>query len=99
RLDAPGPAAAGRPGAPRTRARARGEAAAQPESAAYVVFTSGSTGAPKGVVVPHRAVVNRLRFQVAADLAPGARVLQRTRLGFDVAVVEIFAPIWVGATL
>ncbi|HXO27966.1 MAG TPA: AMP-binding protein, partial [Thermoanaerobaculia bacterium] len=69
------------------------------DSAAYVLYTSGSTGTPKGVVVSHRAVANRLRFQVAADLAPGARVLQRTRLGFDVSVLEVFAPLWVGATV
>ncbi len=70
-----------------------------PDNAAYVLYPSGSTGAPKGVVVPHRAVVNRLRFQVAEDLAPDARVLQRTRLGFDVSVIEIFAPLWLGAAV
>jgi amino acid adenylation domain-containing protein len=86
------PAVRAAPGAPAVPA-------AHPDNAAYVIYTSGSTGAPKGIVVSHRAVVNRLRFQVAADLAPGARVLQRTRLGFDVAVVEIFAPLWAGATV
>ncbi len=73
--------------------------APRPDNAAYVLYTSGSTGAPKGVVAVHRAVVNRLRFQVAADLAPGARVLQRTRLAFDVSVVELFAPLWMGGTV
>ncbi|HXO28773.1 MAG TPA: AMP-binding protein, partial [Thermoanaerobaculia bacterium] len=53
----------------------------------------------KGVVVSHRAVANRLRYQLAADLGPGARVLQRTSLCFDVSVVEIFAPLWAGATV
>ena len=70
-----------------------------PGNAAYVLYTSGSTGTPKGVVVPHGAVANRLRFQLAADLVPGARVLQRTRLAFDVSVVELFAPLWAGATV
>jgi amino acid adenylation domain-containing protein len=70
-----------------------------PDNAAYVLYTSGSTGMPKGVVVSHRAVANRLRYQLAADLGPGARVLQRTSLCFDVSVVEIFAPLWAGATV
>ena len=74
-------------------------AAVDPDHAAYVIYTSGSTGAPKGVVVSHRAVANRLRFQLQADLRPGARVLQRTRLGFDVSVLELFAPLWAGATV
>ncbi|HZF09033.1 MAG TPA: amino acid adenylation domain-containing protein, partial [Thermoanaerobaculia bacterium] len=85
-------------GARRPHAAARGREA-DPGNAAYVLYTSGSTGRPKGVVVSHRAVVNRLRFQVASDLASEARVLQRTRLGFDVSVVEIFAPLWAGATV
>ncbi|HLX07553.1 MAG TPA: amino acid adenylation domain-containing protein, partial [Thermoanaerobaculia bacterium] len=72
---------------------------AHPDNAAYVLYTSGSTGTPKGVVVSHRAVANRLRYQVAADFAPGARVLQRTRLGFDVSAVEVFAPLWSGAVV
>jgi amino acid adenylation domain-containing protein len=80
--------------APATHRRAPG-----PDNAAYVLYTSGSTGQPKGVVVPHRAVVNRLRFQADADLAAGARVLQRTRLSFDVSIVEIFAPLWTGGAV
>ncbi len=70
-----------------------------PDNAAYVLYTSGSTGTPKGVVVAHRAVVNRLRYQVAADLPAGSRVLQRTRLAFDVSIIEIFAPLAAGATV
>jgi amino acid adenylation domain-containing protein len=95
-LDDPAGAVSPPPGTPSPApAWPRGEA----DAAAYVLYTSGSTGTPKGVVVSHRSVVNRLRFQVAADLAPGARVLQRTRLGFDVSVIEIFAPLWAGGTV
>ncbi len=70
-----------------------------PDLAAYVIYTSGSSGRPKGVVVSHRSIANRMRFQVAADLTPGSRVLQRSRLAFDVSVVEVFGPLWAGATL
>lgn len=71
-----------------------------PEAPAYVLYTSGSTGAPKGVVVPHRAIVNRLAWmQHAFGLTPGERVLQKTPSGFDVSVWEFFWPLITGATL
>ncbi|HZF11552.1 MAG TPA: amino acid adenylation domain-containing protein, partial [Thermoanaerobaculia bacterium] len=63
---------------------------------AYVLFTSGSTGLPKGVVVPHRAIGNRLRSHAAADLDPGSRVLQKTTISFDVSLIEIFGPLYAG---
>jgi amino acid adenylation domain-containing protein len=87
------------PQAPEPTSRKATSTPPLPETPAYLLYTSGSTGVPKGVVVPHRAVANRLRFQLTADLRPGARVLHRTRLGFDVSVVEIFAPLWAGATV
>jgi len=68
---------------------------ATPESAAYVIYTSGSTGTPRGVVVPHRGLVNH---NVAAaklfDLTPADRVLQFSSLSFDIAVEELF-PAWI----
>ncbi|WP_058834147.1 non-ribosomal peptide synthetase [Luteimonas abyssi] len=68
--------------------------------AAYVIYTSGSTGEPKGVVVEHRAIVNRLlwmrdHYGIDAD----DRILQKTPATFDVSVWEFFLPLLAGATL
>ncbi|MFJ2708749.1 amino acid adenylation domain-containing protein [Streptomyces sp. NPDC087428] len=75
-------------------------AAPMPGDLAYVLFTSGSTGVPKGVAVEHRALVNLTRavrhsFPVNAD----DRVLQFVSFGFDVAVSDLFFPWVAGAEL
>ncbi|HWC65288.1 MAG TPA: non-ribosomal peptide synthetase, partial [Thermoanaerobaculia bacterium] len=67
---------------------------------AYVLYTSGSTGAPKGVMVEHRALANLLAWsQRIFPLGPGDRVLQKAPLEFDASVWEIFAPLVAGAAL
>ncbi len=67
---------------------------------AYVLYTSGSTGQPKGVMLEHQAVVNRLDWmQRTYPLAADDVVLQKTPYGFDVSVWEFFWPLSVGATL
>ena len=67
---------------------------------AYVVHTSGSTGAPKGVVNTHGGIRNRLLWmQDAYPIGPGDRVLQKTPTSFDVAVWEFLWPFMTGATL
>ncbi|MDX3544048.1 amino acid adenylation domain-containing protein [Streptomyces europaeiscabiei] len=75
-------------------------AAAHPDDPAYLIYTSGSTGLPKGVVVTHRAVVNRLAWtQGEYGLGPDDRVLQKTPSSFDVSVWEFFWPLLEGATV
>ncbi|MBV9774029.1 MAG: AMP-binding protein, partial [Gemmatimonadetes bacterium] len=71
-----------------------------PENLAYVIYTSGSTGQPKGVAVPHRAVVN-LALDMAArlQLRPTDRLLNFASLSFDVSVEEIFTAWSSGAAL
>ncbi|MBI6744818.1 amino acid adenylation domain-containing protein [Pseudomonas syringae] len=71
-----------------------------PQQLAYVIYTSGSTGQPKGVMIEHRAIVNRLLWaQDQYRLSREDRVLQKTPFGFDVSVWEFFLPLLAGAQL
>ncbi|MFC5286576.1 amino acid adenylation domain-containing protein [Actinokineospora guangxiensis] len=73
---------------------------ARPDDAAYVMFTSGTTNKPKGVVITHRAIANRLAaVQEHYRLGERDRVLQKTPTGFDPSVVEVFLTLAAGATL
>ena len=82
------------------RAAAKPAPESGPDDLAYVIFTSGSSGRPKGVAVPHRGVVNRLRWmQRAYPIGAGDTAVQKTPYGFDVSVWEFFWPLTVGARL
>lgn len=71
-----------------------------PGDAAYVIYTSGSTGEPKGVLVEHRAIVNRLEWmRQHYGFTPEERILQKTPATFDVSVWEFFLPLITGCTL
>jgi amino acid adenylation domain-containing protein len=68
------------------------------EAAAYVIYTSGSTGKPKGVMIPHAGVVNFVTSMVREPgVRPADRLLAVTTLSFDIAVLELYAPLSVGA--
>ena len=67
---------------------------------AYLIYTSGSTGKPKGAGNTHEAIINRLLWmQNALKLDQNDVVLQKTGIGFDVAVWEWFLPLMSGAKL
>ncbi len=66
----------------------------------YVVYTSGSTGLPKGVGVEHRSVVNHnWAIAEAYRLRPADRVLQFTSPAFDVFAEELFPTLLSGASV
>ncbi|NMM84102.1 hypothetical protein B2J88_06975, partial [Rhodococcus sp. SRB_17] len=62
-----------------------------PANTAYVIFTSGSTGVPKGVAVPHSAIVNQFLWrQEVYGLDQSDVILVKTPATFDVSVWEMF---------
>src|SRR5438309_74389 len=71
-----------------------------PNNLAYVTYTSGSTGQPKGVQIEHRALTN---FLCSTRREPGITVsdilLSVTTLSFDISGLELFLPLICGATV
>jgi amino acid adenylation domain-containing protein len=71
-----------------------------PGNLAYVMYTSGTTGLPNGVMIEHHSVVNNLKWsQNYFRFSPADIVLQKTTFCFDVSLWEIFAPLIAGSKL
>ncbi len=73
---------------------------ATPSDPCYLIYTSGSSGAPKGVIVEHQSVVHLARVeQCLFGIRPEDRVFQGFSVAFDAAVEEIWLAFAGGATL
>ncbi|KTD62092.1 non-ribosomal peptide synthetase [Legionella spiritensis] len=67
---------------------------------AYIIFTSGTTGKPKGIMIEHRSVLNYVEWMAnALSLNASDRFMQFANYGFDASVWEIFVPLLTGARL
>jgi amino acid adenylation domain-containing protein len=75
------------------------EVPVRPENLAYVLYTSGSTGLPRAVGVPHRAVVNLVQAGTYVRFAPDEVFLHAAPLAFDASVFEIWGALTNGARL
>lgn len=69
------------------------------ENLAYVMYTSGSTGQPKGVAVPHRAVVRLVRDTNYARLGADDCLAQVSHVAFDAATFEVWGALLNGGRL
>ena len=69
------------------------------EAAAYVMYTSGSTGEPKGVIIPHRAVARLVLNNGYAEFRAGDRIAFASNPAFDASTLEVWAPLLNGGRI
>lgn len=70
-----------------------------PTSLAYVMYTSGSTGQPKGVMIENRAIVRLVRNTKFCEFGPKETFLQFAPVSFDASTLEIWGPLLNGGRL
>ncbi|MFB2977829.1 amino acid adenylation domain-containing protein [Microseira sp. BLCC-F43] len=70
-----------------------------PTNLAYVIYTSGSTGNPKGVAVPHQAIVRLVRETNYVQITPDDCIAQASNANFDAATFEIWGALLNGAKM
>jgi amino acid adenylation domain-containing protein len=75
-----------------------GDEPTHPDSLAYIIATSGSTGIPKGVMVSHRGLANYLQWATHEyGLGVGCRVPLHSSPAFDMAITSLLGPLYAGA--
>ncbi|KAL8819210.1 MAG: hypothetical protein Q9223_002309 [Gallowayella weberi] len=73
---------------------------ATPANIAYVMWTSGSTGQPKAIVIEHRSYASGASAHAPAySMHTGSRILQYASYVFDASIIEILTPLMIGATI
>src|SRR6185503_18353632 len=70
-----------------------------PDSVAYMMYTSGSTGNPKGALIPHRAIVRLVKNNDFTSFARDEVFLAFAPVSFDASTLEIWGPLLNGGTL
>ena len=70
-----------------------------PNSLAYIIYTSGTSGKPKGVMVEHRSIIRLVKNTNYLQLSPSDRILQTGALAFDASTFEIWGALLNGGSL
>ncbi|MFE2219464.1 amino acid adenylation domain-containing protein [Streptomyces canus] len=74
--------------------------AIDPEAVAYLIYTSGSSGRPKGALLPHRAISNiAADYTVRLRATPDTATLWMTTFAFDMANLEHYVPLYSGGRI
>lgn len=67
------------------------------ENLAYIIYTSGSTGQPKGITIPHRAVIRLVRNTNYVQVQAADRIVQASSASFDAITFELWGALLNGA--